>query len=96
MARNEIKELRQILYEIEKSPVSVSGKELENIIKKVGAIMPTAGMDSIKDKCIKSVHTALQTEMMIKACISAKWSCFWAVVAAIAACISVVLALYLR
>ena len=94
MAKNKIKELRQIISEVENAPVSISGKELENIIKKIGVSLPTAGMDSLKDKCVKSIHTALQTEMMIKACVSAKWSCFWAMVAATAACISVFLALY--
>jgi len=54
------------------------------------------------------IHTFLQSNMMLNACVSAKesgelakqscnsakWSCFWAMVAAIAACIGVVLALF--
>ena len=96
MVRNKIRELRQILSEIEKAPSSAGGKELEDIVRKVGASLPTAGMDSLKDKCIQSVHTTLQTEMMVKACVSAKWSCFWAMIAAIAACITVVLTLCVK
>jgi hypothetical protein len=89
-----IKELRKILSEIEKAPISAGCEELRKIMQKAETSMPVAGMDSIKDKCIKSLHTAIQTEMMIKSCISAKWSCFWAAVAAIVACISVVLFLF--
>ncbi len=89
-----IKKLKNILSEIEKAPISVGCGELTEIVKKANISMPTAGMDSLKDKLINSLHTAIQTEMMIKSCISAKWSCFWAAVAAIAACISVVLVLF--
>jgi hypothetical protein len=91
-----IKNLKKILSEIEKAPISAGCEELAKIMQKVEMPMPTAGMDSIKDKCVKSLHAAIQTEMMIKSCISAKWSCFWAAVAAIVACISVVLVLFCR
>ena len=89
-----IKELKKFLSEIEKAPISAGSEELSKIMQKAKTPMPVAGMDSIKDKCIKSLHTAIQTEMMIKSCISAKWSCFWAAVAAIVACISVILVLF--
>ena len=87
-----MKELRQILSEIEKAPVTASYKELEAITKKVGVSLPTAGMDSLKDKCIQSIHTAIQTEMMIKACIYAKRSCFWAAMATIISLIAAIAA----
>ena len=91
-----IKELKKILSEIEKAPISAGCEELTKIMQKAEMLMPTGGMDSIKDKCIKSLHTSIQTEMMIKSCIFAKWSCFWAAVAAIVACISVILVLFCR
>jgi hypothetical protein len=89
-----IKELKKILSEIEKAPISAGCEEITKIMQKSKTPMPMAGMDSIKDKCIKSLHTTIQTEMMIKSCISAKWSCFWAAIAAIVSCISVVLVLF--
>lgn len=89
-----IKRLKEILSEIEKAPISVGCRELTEIMKKTEILMPTAGMDSIKDKCINSLHTAIQTEMMIKSCVYAKWSCFWAAVAAIVSCVSVILVLF--
>lgn len=89
-----IKELKKILSEIEKAPISVGCEELTKIMQKAETPMPIAGMDSIKDKCINSLHTAIQTEMMIKSCVYAKWSCFWAAVAAIVTCVSVLLILF--
>lgn len=88
------KKLKEILSEIEKAPISAGCGELEDIMKKAGVLTPTAGMDSIKDKCINSLHTAIQTEMMFKSCAYAKWSCFCAAVAAIVTCISVLLMLF--
>jgi hypothetical protein len=90
------KELQKILSEIEEAPINVGCEELRKIMQKVGAPMPTTGMDSIKDKCIKSLHTTIQTEMMIKACIYAKWSCFFAALAAIVACIGIILTMCLN
>jgi hypothetical protein len=90
----DIKKLKEILSEIEKAPISVGCRELTEIMKKSEILMPTAGMDSIKDKCINSLHTAIQSEMMIKSCVYTKWSCFFAAVAAIVACISVLLFLF--
>ena len=81
---------------MEKAPISAGCQELTRIMQKSGTPMPVPGIDSIKDKCIKSLHNTIQTEMMIKSCISAKWSCFWAAIAAIVACISVVLVLFCR
>ena len=91
-----IKELKKILSEIEKAPISAGCEELTKIMQKAEMLMPTGGMDSIKDKCIKSLHTSIQTEMMIKACIYAKWSCFFAALAAIVACIGIILTMCLN
>jgi hypothetical protein len=89
-----IKELKKVLAEIENAPITAGCEELAKIMHKAEAPMPVAGMDSIKDKCIKSLHTAIQTKMMIESCVAAKWSCFWAAVAAIVAFISVLLVLF--
>ncbi len=89
------KKLKEILSEIEKAPISAGCGELTDIMKKAGILTPTAGMDSLKDKCISSLHTAIQTEKMFESCVYAKWSCFCAAVAAIASCISVLLRLFL-
>ena len=78
---------------MEEIPNNVEGKAFEDEVKKMGIPMPTAGMDSIKDKCFKSVHTALQTETMLDACIWAKRSCFWAAVAAFVSAVSAIAAL---
>lgn len=91
-----IKELKKVLSEIERAPISVGCGELKKIMQKAKTPMPEAGMDSIKDKCIKSLHTTIQTEMMIKACIYAKWSCFFAALAAIVACIGIILTMCLN
>ncbi len=93
---NNIKELKKILSEIEKAPISVGCAEIEKIMRKGEIPMPIAGMDSIKDKCIKSLHSAIQTEMMIKSCSYAKWSCFWAAIAAIVSCISIIIVLFCK
>jgi len=88
------RKLKEILSEIEKAPISAGCGELTDIMKKAGILTPTAGMDSLKDKCINSLHTAIQTEMMINSCVYAKWSCFWAAVAAIVTCVSVLVILF--
>jgi hypothetical protein len=93
MTKDYIKKLREILHEIKEAPISVSGQELEDIIKRVGVSLPTPGMDSLKDKCIRSIYTHLQTEIMVKACASAKWSCRWAAVAAFMSAVSAIAAL---
>lgn len=92
----DVKELKKVLSDIEKAPISAGCEELKKIMQKAEASMPEVGMDSIKDKCIKGLHAAIQTEMMIKSCTYAKWSCFWAAVAAIVSCISVILLLFCR
>ena len=85
-----IKELKKTLCEIQKAQYD----ELSRIMQKTMIPMPERGMDSIRDKCIKRVHTVIQTERMIRSCILAKWSCVCAAIAAIASCISVILVLF--
>jgi hypothetical protein len=89
-----IKKLKNTLAEIENAPISAGCEELWQIMRKADVPMPVAGMDSIKDKCIKSLHTSIQTEMMIKSCNFAKWSCFWAFVAATVALVGTILTLF--
>lgn len=93
MARNRRKELLQALSKIKEIPNDVEGKAFEDEIKKLKIPVRTAGMDNIKYRCIQRIHTDLQTETMLDACIMAKWSCFCAAIAAIVACISVILTL---
>jgi len=93
MEKDYTKKIRHILHEIEGAPVSVSGQELVNIMKRIGVSLPTPGMDSLKDKCIRNVHTYLQTETMVSACTYAKWSCICAAVAAFVSAVSAIAAL---
>ena len=88
MTNKKIRKIRQVLHEIQEAPVV--RHQLEALMEKVGAEMPTAGMDSLKDKCIKSVHSLLQMETMMRACVSARWSCMWAAVAAISSFIGLI------
>jgi hypothetical protein len=87
----DIKKFKAVLSEIERAPISAGCSELSEIMKKSGILLPTAGMDSLKDKCINSLHTAIQTEMMYESCRFAKISCFWAAVAAISSFVSVII-----
>jgi hypothetical protein len=93
MAKKRRKELLQALSNMGKIPNNFEGKAFEDEVKKLKIPVLTAGMDNIKYKCIQRVHTDLQTETMLDACIFAKWSCFLAAIAAIVACISVILTL---
>jgi hypothetical protein len=84
MATSRMKKNQRVLTEIEKVPKSdyPDCKQLKEILKGEGVAFPNAGNDSPKDRCIKALHTAWQTELMADACNSAKWSCFWAFIAA--------------
>lgn len=93
MAKKRIKELQKFLSKIRNNTEGLEAKDFETWIKKSDIQVQTAGMDNIKHKCIQAVHTELQTETMLYACILAKWSCFCAAIAAIVACISVILTL---
>jgi hypothetical protein len=59
----------------------------------------TVGMEGICGELINNIHRALQTKMMLNACVSAekscklaKWSCFWAATAAIISLIAAIAA----
>jgi len=92
MAKDDMKKLRQVLYEINEAPVTASGQDLEDIIRRAGVCLPTPGMDSLKDKCIRAVHTHLQTQIMVEACNFAKWSCICAAIAAFSSAVSAIAA----
>jgi hypothetical protein len=66
----------------------VSGKELD--IAKFNAIR------AIAKSFYQNILYTLQTEMMLNACVFAKWSCICAAVAAIVACISIILTMCLN
>jgi hypothetical protein len=86
---------------------------LYELQKSMGLNLPHMLSNSMQNKAFNiasGIHTYLQTNMMLNACVSAKESselakqscglakrsCFWAMVAAIAACISVVLTWWLN
>jgi cytochrome bd-type quinol oxidase subunit 2 len=105
MTDRKIEEIKQEVHEIQSaSPNKEQVTLIENIAKEIGASIPEWRLthDSTNIQTInfiaKSIHTVLQTEMMLNACLSAKESnelakrsCRWAAIAAIAACIGVVL-----
>ena len=63
---------------------------IANLANEIGAPVRGAGnISQFIDDAARSIHMVLQTETMLSACSSAKWSCFWAAIAAIVACISV-------
>jgi hypothetical protein len=112
MTNEEIGKFKQELSEIQK--ISENPQLLEpvkNLAKRIGARLaaqPLDGQASFINETINNIHTVLQTETMLNACVSskqscelaeqssttAKWSCFWAAIAAIASCISVLLVLF--
>ena len=68
---------------------------LRDLAKKLGVFI-LSDNDVDTHTLYQNIHTYLQTEMMLNACISAKRSCIWAAIAAIAACISIVVMLCLQ
>ena len=93
MTNRKIKEHKNEVYRIVNEK---DRKERQRLIialaNKIGA--PLRGQTTAPqfiDDTIRSIHIVLQTEMMLNACGSAKWSCLWAAIAATVACISVVL-----
>ncbi len=113
MTNEEITEIFRRLRTIQ----STSGEDFQkqvNLLYKLqqdmGLSLPHTLERSMQKKVFNmttGIHTFLQTNMMLNACVSAresaelakqscglaKWCCFWAAIAAIAACISVVLTL---
>jgi len=103
MTNEEIRSIKQKVYEIQTAPPS--GEQLqriEDIAKRTGASLPEwlHTQDPTSRKNInfiaKNIHTVLQTEMMFNACVSAKWSCLFAAIASIVACVSIILTLCLN
>ena len=102
MTNREIREAKQKLYEIlnEECSNTKRWEQLAVLAQELNAPVP-AGLhsqfpiDSI-NAITRNIHTVLQTDMMLNACIAAKRSCFLAAIAAIAACISIVVMLCLK
>ncbi len=95
MTNRKIKEHKNELYSIVNKKDS---KERQKLIialaRKIGVPLRAVTIaPQFIDDTTRSIHTVLQTETMLNACGSAKWSCFWAAIAAAVACISVVLTL---
>lgn len=103
MTNKEIEKAKQKLNEIMNKKCSNNERwnQLVTLAQEINAPVPTGfqqnPIDSI-NAINRNIHTVLQTEMMLNACVSAetssdlaKRSCRWAAIAAIAACISVVL-----
>ena len=89
----EIWKAKRELYKIQKeSETKERYEKIVELANKVGAYIHTRGkkdQDEFIKEIIPKIHTVLQTEMMLKACI-------YAAVAAIASCVSVVLFLFFR
>jgi hypothetical protein len=104
MTNKEIEEIKQKLYEIQKTPGNEEQlKRIVAIAKRIGASIPPYLLNNEEiptrnniNFVTSNIHIVLQTEMMFNACVSAKWSCFFAAFAAIAACISVILTVCLK
>lgn len=113
MNTKELNRAKQEFQEIQKKPLKERNGELKRFMNQYHIHQPNVSRTSIqsidewRDACVSSIHTFLQTEMMLNACVSAresaesakescrlaKWSCFCAAVAAIAACIGLLLTL---
>jgi len=109
MTNEEIREVLQKLKDIQSTQgedFQGQANSLYKLQQDMGLNLPHTLENSMQKKgfnMTSGIHTFLQTNMMLNACVSAKESCefakrscFWAVVAAIAGCISVVLVLFLR
>ena len=102
MTNREIKKAKQKLYEINNKECTPDERwsQLLALAKEVNAPVPTGHSQSRIDAVNainRNIHTVLQTEMMLNACVSAKESCElakqacrWAAIAAIADCIGIV------
>ncbi len=93
MTNREIKKYKQKLRYIGTLEQEEQRKQLEALSEEIGASVywkygemgEGEYVNSIRD----NIYMVLQTEMMLNACVSAKWSCLFAAIAAIVACISV-------
>jgi len=92
MTNQEIKVIKQRLKDINHLPFEKRGKPLQEIAIDIGANLPISA-PSAQIHLFEKIHTVLQTEMMLNACVSAKQSCFLAAIATIAGCISIIVTL---
>ena len=101
MKNREIRRAKQKLYEILNKECRNAERwdQLVALAQELNAPVPSGLHSEFPTDSINAItlniHTVLQTEMMLNACVSAKRSCFWAAVAAIVACISVILSVIL-
>ena len=97
MKNREIKKYKQELYRIGKLEQKDQLEPIKALASEIGAPLyggqGQLGQPEYINYAKRSIHMVLQTDMMLNACGSAKWSCFWAAIAATVACISVLLTL---
>ena len=101
MKNREIRRAKQKLYEIlnkectdeveRRNQLVVLAQGLNAFAHPEAEIYSTKAINDIT----RQIHTVLQTEMMLNACVSAKRSCFWAAVAAIVACFGIIMSVIL-
>lgn len=89
MTNREIRKAKQKLYKIlnDENSNTKRWNQLVVLAKELNAPVPAGQhvqfpIDSI-NAITPNIHTVLQTEMMLDACVSAKRSCRWAAIAAI-------------
>jgi hypothetical protein len=101
MTLRKIRKAKQKLYEILNKECTYEVERRDQLValaQELNALAhPEAELDSRKaiNDITRHIHTVLQTEMMLNACVSAKRSCFLAAVAAVAACFSIILSVIL-
>jgi hypothetical protein len=89
-----IRQYKEVLQKANNKPWPEIEKELTGISEKLSVKLPNGLSDRQREALVQlnaGIHDMLQTEMMLNACVYAKWSCICAAVAAIVACISVIL-----
>jgi len=117
MTNQEIQQNKQKLHNIQTQPPDdEQTKQIITLAEEIGASIPhwivsgDSSSRNIINQISSNIHTVLQTESMLNACVSAeqscelakqssitaKWACIWAAVAAIAACISIALSLFMK
>jgi hypothetical protein len=96
MNNKEIKQAEKELLEIESKSRPEQAMPLKCVLEKYGihgSDMSGLTGDKWIRESFKSAYIWLQTQTMINACITAKWSCLWAAIAAGAALLAVIISL---
>ena len=98
MTNKELKQAKQKLCDILKEEGNNRARwaKLRSLAGELNAPVPSGLHDAFPIDSInaitKNIHTMLQTEMMLNACISAKHSCKWAAIAAFIALLATIAA----